>query len=193
LLNIRHLGDWSGMVLEHAGMDMKNPLVGVWGNALLLLSANFVPTFSPLAGSWNRSALDALPHILTAPMVVNFEEGFNALGEMPTEDWAGLGFGLSVLLAVSLLAPFRPGSVANKGPVSSRWIPRGLVWAVLVAPWLALLAYGMRTGMVSSARLISLYYALLLPLLLVGGRQAEIVRRCWWRHAVAGPRGQPNP
>ncbi len=80
LLNIRYLGDWSGLVLEHAGMDMKNPFVGVWGNALLLLSANFVPTFFPLAGWWNRSALDALPQVLTAPMVANFEAGLQCPG-----------------------------------------------------------------------------------------------------------------
>jgi hypothetical protein len=184
LLNIRYLGDWSGLVLEHAGMNMKNPFVGVWGNALLLLSANFVPTFFPLAGWWNRSALSALPHALTAPMVANFEEGFNALGEMPTEDWAGLGFGLSVLLAVSLVAAFRAGSKANRGSAGSRLIPRAMRWCVMVASWLSLLAYCMKTGMVTPARLISPYYPLLLPLLLVGAGQAEVVRRRWWRVMV---------
>jgi hypothetical protein len=184
LLNIRYLGDWSGLVLEHAGMNMRNPFVGIWGNALLLLSNNFVPTFFPLAGWWNRSALSVLPHALTAPMVANFEEGFNALGEMPTEDWAGLGFGLSVLLAVSLLASLRAGSLANKGWAGSRLIPCGVRWCVMVAPWLSLLAYGMKSGMVTPARLISPYYPLLLPLLLVGARQAEVVRRRWWRVMV---------
>ena len=33
-----------------------------------------------------------------------FRGGILVLGEMPTEDWAGMGFGLSVLLAVSVLA-----------------------------------------------------------------------------------------
>jgi hypothetical protein len=186
LLNIRYCGDWSGLVLEHAGMDMKNPFVGVWGNALLLLSDNFVPTFFPPAGWWNRSALSILPHALTAPMVANFESGFVALGDMPTEDWAGLGFGLSVLLAVSLLASARGSSLANKGWVGRRWIPRGIGWGVLVGPWLSLLAYGTKSGMIGPARLISPYYPLLLPLLLVGARQADIVRRRWWRVMAGG-------
>jgi hypothetical protein len=185
-LNVRYCGDWSGLVLEHAGMDMKNPFVGVWGNALLLLSDNFVPTFFPLAGWWNRSALALLPHAVAAPMVANFEAGFVALGELPTEDWAALGFGLSMLAAVSLLASFRAGSSAGKGWTGSRLIPRGVCWCALVAPWLSLLAYSMKSGMIGPGRLISPYYPLLLPALLVGAGQADIVRRRWWRLMVGG-------
>ena len=73
LLNIRYCGDWSGLVLERAGMDMKNPLVGIWGNALLLFTNNFVPTFFPLAGWWNRSALALLPRAIAGPLEANFE------------------------------------------------------------------------------------------------------------------------
>jgi len=181
VLNVRYCGDWSGLALEHAGMEMKNPFVGVWGNALLLLSNNFVPTFFPLAGWWNRSALAIVPHALTDPMLANFEAGFLFLGEMPTEDWVGMGFGVSVLLAVSLLASLRAGPGANRGWAGSRLISRGVRWCVLVAPWLSLLVYGMKSGMVTPARLISPYYPLLLPALLVGARQADIVRRRWWR------------
>ena len=186
-LNVRYCGDWSGLVLEHAGMNMKNPVVGIWGNALLLLSNNFVPTFFPVAGWWNRSALSILPHALTAPMVANFEQGFIFLGEMPTEDWVGLGFGLSVLLAVALGAScFRAGSGSSQGCAGSRFVPDWLRWCVLVAPWLSLLAYCIKSGMVTPARLISPYYPLLLPALLVGARQADIVRRRWWRMMVGG-------
>jgi hypothetical protein len=117
-------------------------------------------------------------------MLANFEDGFMGLGEMPTEDWVGLGFGLSVLLATALLASLRAGSGSNKGWVGNRLIPRGVRWGVLVSPWLSLLAYSMKSGMVTPARLISPYYPLLLPLLLVGARQAVIVRRRWWRVMV---------
>ncbi|HVM49717.1 MAG TPA: hypothetical protein VMU04_16945 [Candidatus Acidoferrum sp.] len=186
-LNVRYCGNWSGLVLEHAGMDMKNPFVGIWGNALLLLSNNFVPTFFPLAGWWNRSALSIMPQALRGPMVANFESGFHTLGEMPTEDWIGLGFGLSVLLGVSLLASgLRRSPPASKGCTGSRWLPRGVRWCVLVALWLSLLAYSMKSGMVTPARLISPYYPLLLPVLLLGAAQAEIVRRKWWRVMVWG-------
>jgi len=39
-------------------------------------------------------------------MIANFEPGFLWLGELPTEDWSGIGFGLSVLLAVSVIGSF---------------------------------------------------------------------------------------
>jgi len=55
---------------------------------------------------------------------------------------------------------------------------------ILIAPWLALLAYCMKSGMVSGARLISPYYPLLLPLLIAGAGQTEIVRTRWWRAFV---------
>ena len=103
ILNVHYLGDWSGLSIERTGMDMKNPLVGVWGNALLLLLDNFAPPLFPFAGWWNAHALALLPHFISAPMIANFEPGFLWLGELPTEDWAGIGFGLSVLLAVSVV------------------------------------------------------------------------------------------
>ena len=55
----------------------------------------------------------------------------------------------------------------------------------MIAPWLALLAFCMKSGMVTPNRLIAPYYPLLLPLLLIGAGQSQIVRRCWWR-ALAG-------
>ena len=36
ILNVHFLGDWSGLSIERTGMDMKNPLVGIWGNAFLI-------------------------------------------------------------------------------------------------------------------------------------------------------------
>jgi len=197
ILNVHYLGDWSGLSIERAGMNMKNPAVGVWGNALLLLLDNVTPPLFPMAGGWNEHALAALPHFLTAPMQANFEPGFLWLGELPTEDWAGIGFGLSALLAISVFANFRrvlgalasrrrialPGIAENAGgtPALPGCVPAGFRRLVLIAPWIALLAYTMKSGMNTPARLIAPYYPLLLPLLLAGAGPAQIVRRAWWR------------
>src|SRR5205807_1111088 len=154
------------------------------------------------------------------------------------EDWVGIGFGVSVLLLVSVLVGFRrkpqeashelhqlispspptappsrrrgisaEGSVGGesdtvfgqrgrcggRGPNSTptelvpireirvKTLPEGLRRCVLIAPWVALLVYCVKSGMVTPARLISPYYPLLLPLLLTGATQAEIVRRRWWQ------------
>jgi hypothetical protein len=215
-LNVYYCGDWSGLKMEHAGMDMKNPIVGVWGNALIFLLDNFAPPFFPQAAWWNQNALNLLPHAIVAPMVANFEQGFHLLWEMPTEDWVGLGFGLSVLILVSVWAGMRgakPRTSAECGVRSAELrfpntitlppqraegergrareggraeLPMRLKWVVLVACWMTLLAYCMKTGMVTGARLIAPYYPLLLPLLLIAPAQAELVRRRWWRALALG-------
>jgi len=179
-LNQVYCGDWSGLKLEREGMNMKNPFVGIWGNTFLFILDNFAPPFLPQAKWWNQSALSILPHSLVAPLVTNFEQGFLWLGELPTEDWAGLGFGLSILVAVAFLA-----AIWVRGPAKA-WrlpdtIPSGLRWCVLLGPWGGLLAYCVKSGMVTGARLISPYYPLLFPLLLLGTGQAVIVRRKWWQ------------
>src|SRR5207249_1521820 len=122
-LNIRYCGDWSGLVLEAAAMNMKNPLVGLWANPFLLLLDNFAPTFLPIAGWWNQSALLILPRAIVEPLMGNFDVGFEVLGEMPTEDWAGLGFGLSVLIVASVWAAFRAGSRAKAVSFARLCIP----------------------------------------------------------------------
>ena len=206
-LNMHYCGDWSGLKLERGGMDMKNPFVGFWGNGLLLLK-NFVPPFFPPAGWWNQSALSVLPPALVAPLVANFEQGFHVIGEMPTEDGTGIGFGLSLLILVSAVAAWRlRGGARAAGPAQSgsagasphtglgvskpnragsALIPVGLRWGILMAPWASLLAYCMKSGIVDAPRLISPYYPLLLPSLLIGARQAQIIRRRWWRGMVWG-------
>lgn len=186
ILNVYYLGDWSGLSIERSGMEMKNPVVGIWGNAFLLLLDNFTPPLFPMAGWWNEHALSELPHFLTAPIVNNFEEGCLRLGELPTEDWSGIGFGVSLLLAISVVAGlFKPKSSSSS---SSNTTPQRVLSSptlILLAPWAALLAFCIKSGMVTPDRLIAPYYPLLAPLLLIGRGQSEIVRSRWWR-ALAG-------
>ena len=184
-LNIRYCGDWSGLSLEKTGMDMKSPIVGVWGNGLLLLK-NFVPPFFPPATWWNHSARSIVPRAITSRMDASFEEGYLGLGELPVEDTTGIGFGISWLLLITVLAGWRARSAPATGWFGNRSLPGWLRWLVLVSPWGSLLAYGMKSGIVDAGRLISAYYPLLLPLLVVGAGQAAVVRRCWWRALAWG-------
>jgi hypothetical protein len=119
-------------------------------------------------------------------MVANFEPGFHVLPELPTEDWAGFGFGLSLLLLLSVPAALLMGRSTKRSSEPSPLIPAKLCRWVLIAPWFALLAYGMKSGMVTPQRLIAPYYPLLLPLLLAGAGQSQIIRRGWWRAMVGG-------
>ena len=106
ILNAQHCGDWSGAKLEPAFMIMKNPWVGLWGNGFQLLLVNFVPPIFPPAGWWNLHAPLFMPHFMVAAADNYFDSGFFTIGELPTEDWAGVGFGVSLLLAVSIIGSF---------------------------------------------------------------------------------------
>jgi hypothetical protein len=185
LINIHYLNDWSGLSIERPGMSMKEPLVGIYGNAFLLLLGNFTPPLFPFAGWWNEHALSVLPHFLTAPMLANFEPGFLWLGELPTEDWCGIGFGVSVLLAVSVVGGWLMRRKTVLPPSKNELILGDYLKIVLIAPWFSLLAFGIKSGMVTPGRLIAPYYPLLFPLLLIGAAQSQIVRRWWWQ-ALAG-------
>jgi hypothetical protein len=213
-LNAAYLrGDWSGLSLERPGMSQRHPWVGLWGNPALILLDNFVPPFFPGAAWWNASALRILPPRVAAPLAANFENGFEQLKELQTEDWAGLGFGLSVLVTVSFFAALavrrqargarNPASaVGAKGGGAGEHPPAGglpgqgpdlapawIRWAVLLGAWAALAAYCLKSGMSNGARLIAPYYPLLLPLLVLGRGQCEIVRRRWWRLSAAAVLG----
>ncbi|HEX5223128.1 MAG TPA: hypothetical protein VFZ59_26455 [Verrucomicrobiae bacterium] len=183
ILNLYYLGNWSGLNIERAGMDMKNPFVGIWGNALLLLSNNLCPPVFPFSGWWNQNILKILPGFLVAPMNRNFEEGYQNLWELPTEDWAGIGAGVGWLMVIATVwAIFK----SRRDKTSSQ--PTGIAPLVrklaLLLPWLALIAYGAKSGMVTPGRLIAPYYPLLLPLLIVGTEQAVLVQQRWWRALV---------
>src|SRR5439155_16593373 len=141
-----HCGDWSGSSLEAPAMQIKNPLVGIWGNGFLLLLDNFAPTFFPQASWWNDSFFSLVPRAIGDALRENFDTGFEALHEMPSEDWAGLGFGLSVLLVASVRAARRAMATRDGGasattlsPVcrQSAAIPSVLRRCALIAGWVA--------------------------------------------------------
>lgn len=186
VLNIRYCGSWSGLQLENAGLEMKNPFVGLWGNQVVLAMNNLCPPFFPFAKWWTEHGLDYLPAFIVAPMKRNFEWPFQEVLEIPTEDWSGIGLGLSILMLLALLAvlPF----YFRRDP--ERWkrtaLPPLVLKLVLLSPWLAFAAYCMKSGMVTPGRLIAPYYPLLLPSLLLGATQVKLVRRLWWRLLVGG-------
>lgn len=178
ILNYLNCGDWTGLSLEKSDITVRNPLVGIVGNSIMLLLANFTPTFFPMAGWWNHAALGLLPGKIAALAQANFEGGFYTLGEIPTEEWSGLGFGLSCLLAASVMARLFQPSHRPAGALTtqSRF--------VLAAPYVSLLFFFAKSGMMTLARLVSAYYPLLLPVLLVGVAPSSLVRRRWWRRAT---------
>jgi hypothetical protein len=184
ILNTHYCGEWTAASIEPPCCVMKYPLVGLYGNSVQLLLNNFVPPIFPLAGWWNAHAESFMPGYLVTAAHKYFDAfGLFTLPELATEDYAGLGPGLCVLLVVSVLTSFWKRGV-KPGRLITRSIPSGLCRCVHFAAWVSLAVFCMGTGMVTLARIISPYYALLLPLLLASPAQSEIVRRWWWRAMV---------
>jgi hypothetical protein len=180
LMNLAYCHSWSGLNIEKQGIDMANPLVGLWGNPIMLLVNNLCPPFFPMANWWNQHALEYVPGFLLRPLLNNFEPPFHQLWEIPTEDWAGIGPCVSVLMLIATVwagigfLRRRPARVWNLP--FPRW-----VWKLaLIAPWISLGAFCAKSGMVTPGRLIAPYYPLLLPALLVGAEQSALVRKNWW-------------
>jgi len=191
VMNHHYSGNWLGTSLEGSHLQMDNPLTGIAGNIFQLGLHNITPPLFPLAGWWNQHGVLMLPHSWMAA----FQPGFSQVGELPNEDWAGMGFGLGVVLAVSVVAGFR-GRAGSPLPAAGNEARRARSDApyrlsaefrrlVLIAPWIALLFFCAKSAMNTPARLIAPYYPLLLPLLLAGAGQSQIVRRGWWRALVA--------
>ncbi len=179
VLNSIYCGQWSGVNLEVSHMSMAHPWTGIWGNAFQLALDNLAPPVLPMAAWWNAHAPLFLPHILVRAAREDFEGDILHLGETPTEDWAGIGFGLSILLLVSVIAAFRIRRNRPHPPAAGT--TRGVPRCVLIASWVALLAFCTQSGMSNAARIIAPYYPFIAASLIIGAAQSDLVRRRWWR------------
>jgi len=181
VMNRMHAGDWLGASVEPDHVDLHRPLDGILGNGLELLQVNLLPPVFPMAKAWDRHVQSLVPH----SWVNEFQSGYFTTGELPTEDWAGVGMGISLLVLAFVVASLWRGRFGKQDGEYRRILPRGLLRCVLIAPWVSLLVYCAKAGMSTPGRLIAAYYPLLLPLLLRGGNATPIFRRAWWRGLVA--------
>jgi hypothetical protein len=142
----------------------------------MLLAQNFSPPVFPVANSWNRTVPAHIPPRLDANLRKHFEFSGSHLeiGEMQIEETAALGFGVSALLLVSVLAGIR-NRIRPAFPVSR------LQGLILLSPWFSLLVVMSQFGLSGIGRIIAPYYLLLIPVFLVCPAQEQVVRARWWR------------
>jgi len=180
VLNYKYCGDWTGAAAEKPMMGHNLPL-RVAQNVVLLGLENLAPPIFPLAPVWNHKVPALIPPGLKHELSLNFDAGEAnyQLPEMQMEESAGLGFGVTVMLLVSVAAGFCWRKSSSSGPPMA---PPEQLWraAILLSPWLSLLVIIAKTNW-SISRLSVPYYALLMPALLVGSAQSFLVRRAWWR------------
>jgi hypothetical protein len=181
VLNWKYCGDWTGVRYDYGHMASLPPQVTIPGNAVILLVQNFVPPIMPLAKQWNEHGRNLLPTQFREDMDRYFEANGADLSvsELQNEEGAGLGFGVSWLVVLTMLAGW---CCRTRGAICrDRWL-------VLVrwSAWVSLLYYMARSGVGAPGRLLIPYYPLLLVPLLVGSGAMRVVEQVWWRRAAVG-------
>ena len=178
-LNAIHCGDWSGAAAEHVKFDAAPAWLLLLANGTMVTLANIAPPVCPFASAWNH-AVDALtPASLAARWDRQFGPGVAHLTELQVEEEAGAGFGITILLGLSLLAVVS-GWRRRAKPQA---VPSGnlVLWLVCLAPWVSLLYLMAKLDFRSGPRYLAAYYPFLGMGLLLSPAQAGLIRRNWWR------------
>lgn len=158
-LNHKHTGSWNGDPANQGKMNLSNPSAGLLGNSLMLGYCSVQPPllFSP--SKINNLTISLVPAKLNVWLWERFPRFELKIGEIPMEESAGLGLGLTACLALWIFN-------GRRTPISLP-ILRGQPWFFLsVAGLGSLLFYMAKMGSESTARLLLPYYPFLLLLAL---------------------------
>lgn len=179
-INVHHCGDWSGLQAENPDYAEVEPLVGIAGNLINASLQNLAPPVFPVAGKWNAFFLGLFPENFKEAMKRSFEStGADFyLPDLQGEEWAGIGAGITYLLAVTVLMAFSKGR-RRETPVGKSPL---LLYAVLFGT--ALLVYFAKTGLFTVARHISPFYLFFVALVLLGLRPEKTIRSRLWKWAA---------
>ena len=106
ILDEHYCGDWSGVTLEG---DQANHDVALrtGANVVLMTIDNLTPPIFPPADLWNRKIPELIPSGLSSRLHQTVSEPQAAefrIEEMQIEDDAGIGFGVTTLLLVSVVS-----------------------------------------------------------------------------------------
>ena len=183
LINNHQCGDWTGAAAENLKLGSVEPLIGIATNSVNTVLQNAVPPVFPFAGKWNQLVPSLVPEAWIEANLRSFEPGGAkfVLPDFQAEELSGIGFGLSWLLAISLLMALRikisagTDSVANAQSRRNLWRITALTFSV------ALLAYFSRAGMTTVGRHIAPFYPFFFAILLSGRHQTLVVSSRLWR------------
>jgi len=159
LLNIQFTGDYSGDPDNSTKMKVSNPVIGVAGNSLQLMTDNLSPPLLLRRIDWTVR----LPSQLKAYLLRDFPRLDLHMGELQIEEEAGLGLGIvlyvSLFIVAGIVARLRDRSLIAPQNRRALW--------VVGAGAIALLAYMSKMASEATSRLIAAYYPLLVAGVLV--------------------------
>lgn len=183
LLNVYYCGDWSGQVLEQAAFGGE-PLFRLPINLVGFTLQNLAPPVFPFAKQWAAWVQQVIPAEVAEKIQTRFESGAGGfkLGEMQTEESAGLGFGVCVLLLGSfIVASFVRRTREKPAP---HW--RGHQVLVVAGAWIAVLVFMSQNGLSGAVRYLAPYNIICIVPFLTGIGHVAVIRSKWWKLACGG-------
>ena len=181
--NQLHCGDWTGEKAEAKTAGEKpittsNPAIGIAGNLILLSIQNSAPPVWPFVRQTTDFIRTSLPTPLLIALSKSFEGGFQDLGlrELPGEEGAGLGLGLTILFFLALFAAIgsRPWAITPPSPAL------GLAW---LATLISILIYSSKMAIGCPARIILPALMFLIVGFSALPNHSQLVRSRLWRWA----------
>lgn len=181
VLNAVYCGDWTGWTEGTRQIGTGPVWLHLLANSINWPLNNLSPPVFPFTSTWNRISAAMTPASLTTLLEQHFEPGAAhwRLLELQVEEETGMGFGLTILLGLSLLAVVirrgrhpRP-ELGRSGDLVKR--------LVCLSAWVSLIYAMSKLSLSSGPRYLAAYYPLLMMGLLLGPAQAGLVRRSWWR------------
>ena len=176
-LNQKYTGSWTGDPGNLTRIQIHDPLAALLGNSLLVGQQLLMPPVLPGA----RQADDRLNQVLPDSWKRKLESGFpryamTHLNELPQEEAASLGIGITLLLFTAAVAPWCQAK-KRQSTGTRKWNPT----AIGLAAWVAALVFMLKMGSEADARLMLPYYPLvMIPILMLPG-QGWLVRSAGWR------------
>ncbi len=180
-INWIHTGKIGGDPEDLTGMKLDSPLHGLVGNSVQGVLQNTVPPVWPWAVAWNRWSAREVEPGFRRWLGGDFPRFTLRLGELPHEEWDGLG----LFMWLALLGGLWLGNSALAQP--ERSAPRdGTARAVVLGGIVAVLVYAVVMASEMTARLLLPYYPVLAAGLLRWPGQAAWCRTRSWRILAAG-------
>ncbi len=170
VVNSLHTGDWSGD--PGSVLEIKDPVVGLVGNSIIVASSALAPAVFPPAEVVNTWFLTKTEE----PMLAWIKEGFVTFRmthpQLAAEEHSGLGLGVTGALILGMAGSWRKirlGRLRSLG---------GCVFAGFV---IAMLFYMVKLGNSAAPRYLAPYYCGIIALPLLTLDSARIFRKRWWR------------
>ena len=177
VINTYHSGDWSGDPRNLEKMKLTNPVAGLVGNAMQIAIGAIAPPLLLNAKSVSACIMEFRNKELMRSLFRDYPRLNLDVGEIPNEEGAGLGSGITLLIVLSLGV-----IILHEGWKVQACL--GVIFGLLC--WVAFAAYMAKMGSESAARLVSAYYpGLLVPFLLMSGQSWIVRSKCWQILAVA--------